>query len=318
MPFEVVKFRFELLTQSRISLPSYKGSTFRGGFGHAFKKVVCVVPHRDCSRCLLRTGCVYSYVFETLAVEKRGLVPPMAEAPHPFVIEPPEEEREIFEVEDPFRMNLILIGKAVDYLPYFIYTLERLGEIGLGKGRGKYQVRSVVNDTTGQRIYDGESKLLASGFPKLDFSHFLRKSEEYGDVGRIRMVFHTPARVRYRERLATELEFHVIVRSLLRRITNLDRLHCGGELDFNHTRLIQRAEGVRKVSSGLRWYDWERYSSRQGARMRLGGLVGEVEFEGELAQFLPYLFLGELVHLGKGTSFGLGRYEVKIIRGEQK
>jgi len=63
----------------------------------------------------------------------------------------------------------------------------------------------------------------------------------------------------------------------------------------------------------LRWYDWERYSSRQETRMRLGGLVGEVEFEGELAEFLPYLFLGELIHLGKGTSFGLGRYGVEVI-----
>ena len=44
--------------------------------------------------------------------------------------------------------------------------------------------------------------------------------------------------------------------------------------------------------------------------MRMGGLVGSVTFEGKLAPFYPFLEAGEIIHAGKGTSFGLGRFRI--------
>jgi CRISPR/Cas system endoribonuclease Cas6 (RAMP superfamily) len=44
--------------------------------------------------------------------------------------------------------------------------------------------------------------------------------------------------------------------------------------------------------------------------MKMGGFVGEITFQGELEQFLPFIALGEYIHVGKGTSFGLGKYEI--------
>ena len=38
----------------------------------------------------------------------------------------------------------------------------------------------------------------------------------------------------------------------------------------------------------------------------MGGFVGTVRFEGNLIPSLPLLRLGEIVHLEKGTAFGLG------------
>ncbi len=54
----------------------------------------------------------------------------------------------------------------------------------------------------------------------------------------------------------------------------------------------------------------ERYSARQDTRMKMGGFVGKVDYQGNLAEFVPLLKLGERVHIGKGTAFGLGRYEI--------
>lgn len=45
--------------------------------------------------------------------------------------------------------------------------------------------------------------------------------------------------------------------------------------------------------------------------MKMGGFVGEVMYRGELSDFLPLLKLGEKIHVGKGTGFGLGRYEIQ-------
>ena len=54
------------------------------------------------------------------------------------------------------------------------------------------------------------------------------------------------------------------------------------------------------------WHDWERYSARQDVRMKMGGFVGKVSFEGELGEFMPFIELGEVLHVGKGDQFWVG------------
>ena len=44
--------------------------------------------------------------------------------------------------------------------------------------------------------------------------------------------------------------------------------------------------------------------------MKMGGLIGKISFKGNLEEFMPLIQLGEFIHAGKGTSFGLGRYEL--------
>src|SRR3954447_21370243 len=60
----------------------------------------------------------------------------------------------------------------------------------------------------------------------------------------------------------------------------------------------------------LRWLDWERWSQRQSAAMKLGGLVGSLTLEGDVSPFAPLLRAAEILHAGKGAVFGLGKVEV--------
>ena len=75
--------------------------------------------------------------------------------------------------------------------------------------------------------------------------------------------------------------------------------------------MIQRAQDVIVKERDTHWHDWERYSARQDVRMKMGGILGSVTFSGDLSEFMPYLLLGGHLHVGKGTSFGLGRYEIR-------
>ncbi|MBD3183343.1 CRISPR system precrRNA processing endoribonuclease RAMP protein Cas6, partial [Candidatus Poribacteria bacterium] len=43
---------------------------------------------------------------------------------------------------------------------------------------------------------------------------------------------------------------------------------------------------------------------------RLGGLLGEVTYKSELGPFLPFVVLGHYAHVGKGATFGLGKYDI--------
>jgi len=132
---KTASFSFNLKALEPIILPSYKGSTFRGGFGYAFKRVVCAIKDKECTDCLLKERCVYSYVFETPPPSDTKIMRKYKVAPHPFIIEPPPERRRGYKPDEEINFRLILIGKAIDYLPYFIYTFDELGRIGIGKGR---------------------------------------------------------------------------------------------------------------------------------------------------------------------------------------
>jgi hypothetical protein len=43
----------------------------------------------------------------------------------------------------------------------------------------------------------------------------------------------------------------------------------------------------------------------------LGGVIGEAVLRGDLTPFAELLAAGQWTHLGKNTSFGLGRYRLE-------
>jgi CRISPR/Cas system endoribonuclease Cas6 (RAMP superfamily) len=81
-------------------------------------------------------------------------------------------------------------------------------------------------------------------------------------------------------------------------------------LELDYQQLVGEARQVRVVEKDLRGVTWQRYSVRQQRRIPWEGFVGRVKYEGEVAPFLPYLLLGEIVGVGKNCTFGLGRYRL--------
>ena len=304
------RFRVGLRAQEELHLPGYKGSTFRGAFGNALRRVVCALRRDTCEGCLVREQCVYAYVFDTPVPQDSERMRKYPYAPHPFVIEPPEERDRVYAPGETLTFGLVLMGRAIDYLPYFVYTFDRMGETGIGRGRGKFRLEeayAVGEDSDVRRVYDGESQSLSGDYPRLSASALEPVKPADGEV---QLRFTTPTRIKYQGRLTLELTFEILVRNLLRRISSLAYFHCGGELDLDYRDMIERAKAVELVHRNLVWYDWERYSARQDERMKLGGFTGRIVFRGDLDGFGPLLRVGEHLHIGKGTSFGLGRYRI--------
>jgi len=49
----LARFRLEFVASGNVRLPAYAGSTWRGGFGHALRRAVCVTRLPRCPECLL-------------------------------------------------------------------------------------------------------------------------------------------------------------------------------------------------------------------------------------------------------------------------
>jgi len=310
----IAAYRFSLEAQGDFNLPPWKGSTLRGGLGSILKRLVCFQrPRSSCTKCLLKSNCPYAYLFEGLPPDKTEVLRGYSAIPLPFVIEPPLDERTSYSSGDKLEFNLLLVGKAIEYLPYFILAFRELGRVGLGRDKGKYLLREVIayHPLNGEEtaVYSAADENVTRREFCVGFGDVVEKAKLL-PADRIVLRFLTPVRIKHRGRFVSRPDFHHIVRALLHRISALCYFHCGERWEFDFKGAIERAERVRTVRCETEWVDWERYSGRQKARLKMGGFVGEAEYEGELAEFRSLLLLGQLIHVGKACVFGNGKYEV--------
>jgi hypothetical protein len=309
--FRLAQYRVTLTARESISMPRYAGSTLRGGFGQAFRKLVCTMRSMECRDCTLKGVCPYAYIFETAPPEDAAQLRGYSDVPRPFVIDPLETHGDC-QTGKSFQFLLTLIGRAIDHLPYFLVSFRELGEIGIGRGRGRFQLTEVVAESgarKGESVYSWETQMVTNLDNALSF-HDIRQEATDWPADQLTVHFLTPTRITYDGRLSDELPFHVLIQRLMGRISALSYFHCGESLQMDFKEFIAQAAQVQTVKSHLRWHDWTRYSARQDSRMKLGGLLGRITYAGGLKPFLPFIALGQYTHVGKNATFGLGKYNI--------
>ena len=308
----VARYRFILNLLEPVHLPPYKGSALRGGFGHTLKRLVCY-NLTDCrERCRLGNDCVYGYLFETSPPEEAEVLRNFSRVARPFIIEPPLDWREAFEPGERLDFHVTLIGRGIAYLPYFVLVFQQLGNAGLGRTRGRFRLEkaTALGAREEETIFDVEDGMVRNCDLSLGPTEWERLAAAL-PADRLTLAFLTPVRLKHRGRwVRSGPPFAALVKALLGRVSSLSYFHCGQRFEADFRGLIHRAAEVRIADCETHWQDWSRFSGRQKQRIEMGGLVGRVTYEGDLRAYLPLLALGELVHVGKGTVFGNGKYEV--------
>lgn len=308
--FPIMPLRITIRARDEIELPPYTGSTLRGAFGVALKRICCIARRSLCDQCSVRNSCIYVYFFETPLLEQGPEGSRFRNAPHPFVFRIPlMSEALILRPLEEWSFGITLFGKSVVWLPYVVAAVQKMGEIGIGRGRGSFELAGIelldADENPVEHIYC-EDRLV---FPKkFLYLHELGGNSGKEGLGRFYLDFLTPLRLRFKGRLVDVPEFHILMGNLFQRLSVLMKVHGEGEEVSSFHEVIDLARNIRLVSNETRWHDWERYSHRQRQRMRLGGIVGRAVYEGNPSVFEPFLTVGTLIHIGKNTGFGLGRY----------
>lgn len=309
---QIASYRFVCQFNSQTVLPIFKGSTLRGGLGHALKRIACALRQQECQNCLLNHTCAYSFLFE----RKNNLPPPSASGrirhvapPHPYILLSPEEDKRTYEKAETISFGITLLGPAIKFLPHIVFAVQEMGKTGLGKntqgGSGQFHLEGVFQNNN--KIYAGQALDTSVEPDKLALS--IRPSEK---INRIILTCHTPLRLKQDNEFQDKLPFQLLIRAALRRISSLESAYGNGEPDLDYKGLVDRASRGATTQSSLQWTDIERYSNRQKGAMLMGGIKGSIAYHGdELSEFMPLLRYCEQVHLGKETSFGLGRISIK-------
>ena len=119
-------------------------------------------------------------------------------------------------------------------------------------------------------------------------------------------------RVRVRFVTATELkgtampDFGALFARLRDRVSTLRALFGAGPLEIDFKAMGERARNVRVIRHDLQQVHVERFSRRTAEHHPLGGFTGIVDYEGELAEFIPYLEVARWTGVGRQTVWGKG------------
>lgn len=297
--FRFRAYRVNLVAADDISLPPYSGSAIRGLFGHALRLVSCPPQCKDPAKCIIGNACPYFFIFES---QRHDTPAGLKNYPHPIVLEPPSQTR--IKKGESFSFNFILFGKSIMFLPHIVYAICCMGELGLGKGRGKFKLEKIESIPSGKLVYNPESgELLSNG------EDIKPTKKELGN--RLTVEFVTPLRLKNKGQYDYQPSFQSLIRSILRRVTLLAKGYCDYNLSFDFKNILKSAENVEITKSDIRKVMINRYSGRQKRKVPLYGALGKITYSGEnLKMFSELLSIAEWIHVGGATIFGFGKIKL--------
>ena len=324
----LVRLRFSARLLGEAVLPTHKSSLFHGVFGR--------VLHRDFPY-------LYSELFGSEQADGDASL-----TIHPYILLAPLDELRTWKTGHEFDFELTLFCKAVRHAQACCDALRLMGHDGLGEQRAKFTVHQVDHLTNGHgkdaapgdttrharfphpiplpegeganeslrefHVDDGWVTVWRDGVDMAWIAPVdLCLGESGAPCAKLTLNLQTPLRLKHENLLVRQPpDFPLLFSKLLARLNMLSQAQGNQPLVEGETkaRLLQLARDIELSQSDTRWVDWNRYSSSQKASMQFGGLMGTLEYSGDLAPFLPFLRMAELTHLGGKSTFGLG----KVIR----
>ena len=160
------------------------------------------------------------------------------------------------------RFGFTVVGRAADYMPYFIFAFSKMGEEGVGRLKARYELERVTTQNplvgTREEIFDGE--VAKNRRLPVSWEDALSAAHELGGERR-RLEFLTPTFVKFRGKVSPEAPtFAALVQALLIRVPMLSAVHCGEVWREDFRVIVERASEVETVSDETTWVSFRRYS----------------------------------------------------------
>lgn len=316
LPLIVHQLVFEAEAVTSIEFGPQAGAQLRGALWEALREVVVCddklagTPEhsRFCPLCRL-------VLMESLE-SPRGVNPP-----RPFAIRPPldfdDHLRLKYRTGERLRFGINLYGDAEQLFPYVCQAVYKIGQIGVGYGRGRFLLRraQAVNPFTGQsQVLFDEAKLRA--LPGVPITHeVVAAAVRMWPKNQIRLKWLTPCELTDQKRPARTLHAHILIGRLIERVQLLEMHYTPEPHDAHlwrelHLKLQERAQAVRITKDATSWVHVMSGSRRADALKPVSGVVGEAYYAGELGEMVYWLAWGSVLHVGKNVVKGNGWYEI--------
>jgi len=306
----------DAVAEGPLDLPAYTGSTVRGALGTVIRPELCARKGQYGEVCGEVCGEPERCPFYSLFEQSRAANGQGGNIPKPMLLEAPLMAglRAIAAgatVQEPF---VISPGRPLAELrndrrigvpdgTRFTIGLRALGAAAAALDGVAEAVRQ-----KGLAVKGGHVRLLGVRSERASFANM---QLEGAGARRLRLVLATPLLIRAKTGICQEpvaLGKAVLDQALVRAVTlyNTFFAKSGAKLPF----VEPGFPGVSLTSHRLFTYKLERQSYRQGRWMNFDGVVGWLEWEGQIQQIAPWLRAAEILHIGQKATFGLGKVEI--------
>lgn len=284
---------FKVKLDQNAKLNSYKVSGIRGIIGQELLNRHCV-SDKNCKNCNFINYCVpFNFYNMPLKAEVTFIA---TDRVPPYVIIC-DDNRECINKGEEIIFQIIFFSDSISFIPEVIRSIRSAGQ-NYGLYNNKYTLIEVTNDCN-EYIFNGEIIYLTNIKWRLLSEYIDNRLSISTDIDYIKIV--NPLRYKKNGKLAKDIEPNDLIDLLIRRIVVLNALE-GNKVNIDNNYNVS----IRDKT--LKWQENDRYSNRQNAKMKLGGIVGNILIDTDDIDFKRLLIAGELVHIGKSTAFGLGDY----------
>jgi hypothetical protein len=284
--FSLLKLRVYIQFKQDTVLPAFKGSMLHGWFGHALKKAdeqaffICYGEHDN-------------------------------QQPKPYMITPNTDHKTHWHKNEIYDFEITLFGDAIQLVDQVLIALKLGENMGLGQKRAAFEVISINSVLPNSQQTGVQSfTLLDAVAAKID----QQAEQAYLDINQeMALQLVTPLRIKHNGNIvknsAPPLDFWL--KQIQRRLIQLSRFWVLEDQSlFDGITQQSPLLGAFETTRHCYFEDWQRYSFKEQQNLPFGGLKGQISFCGEISQALPLLIIGEQLHIGGKTTFGLGKYQL--------
>jgi len=289
--FEFFRFRLHFGARDAVHFPAGKsGNVIRGALGRILRDTA--------------SPAAYARLFEP--GKQLGQAPSgLANWPRPFILRAGALDGRTVPEGSQFCFDVHIFDLRPAVLTYFHEAFAQFGGQGIGPGHGR-----VTLLRTEQVDLDDRAAPLGDAPP---LSVDLEPQKD--PVERVEVRFLSPTELKNAGTIAPRPEFAILFARLRDRVSTLRALYGAGPLEIDFRALGDRAATVCMSRCDLQWEKVERKSGHTGQVHPLGGFTGSAEYEGELAEFVPWLRVARWVGVGRQTVWGKGEIDIDVTNG---
>ena len=281
-----------------------KASALRGGMGEMLLRAHCIAD-RNCDSCGFESECI---VQRTMYSKFTHVPVSMHSGDSVGYVMLCTDTRRRFLQGDQMDFTLTLIGKNIVYFSQYLNALHALGMSGLGRNQSRYRIVSVKN-IYGEQILEGDNIYMQNyKWQRLGEYISWRKRKLEVQTDAYQVIFQTPVSMKYQGQFIEEFSAEALGSGLVRRLNILSAFE---DLFGEDTKYEPETEFPEIQSQKIVPAEISRYSPRKDAHVKLRGIKGVIQTRKIPAEWLDALLAGEIVHIGRNTSFGFGKYIVR-------
>lgn len=241
--------------------------------------------------------------------------------PRSFTVEPPPAYH-VVNTGERLQFGISLLGKAIDLMPYVLRAAPAVGELGLGRGRGRFKLIRVdettpLNDS--RRVFMHHKRVVA---PRLQVTH--RRVLEEAEMRRsaqLTLRFVAPMRLVDQGKLVKAPRMGTLLRRLIERAQTLVEQYSSDPTQIappeqwkaewqRMSALGDQIDAAGLMDDTTHWVEISSYSRIRQQASPISGFVGEARWQNVPPEVLIWLLWGQSLHVGKNAVKGDGFFRV--------